>query len=472
MANAFMKRSGTMQIHSASKDLEIKVSKYLCHDETTMGKHHKKWDWTFTIGAQKQEWAVKVDEAMVGANTMEFSITSDGQKKEIFKNKLQQDFVHKLPVRGMLKLDKQYEVKSMNSQDQWYPATLTGARGDGKYEAEVLMPPDQYGNQKKVHYPIVEANRIRDPFSKKVVDIPQTMLQLAVKKDNALLPDLTINGNPFTSYLCVPSPPANKPPGEINIEVSKDRQSVKADVGHGKLKEAVDATRPGAKVRAKATKKTKFKSEWEIMIGAFGEHYIVVESETKSKIKNTKEVIVTIDGNVVVGGSAADLGGNDWSADIAVQGCVLLKYKLYETAASGSATDKTKVVTKKLLRSNTLRITVPDLGNLEHATLECDEVDFGNLEQYKPTVQESNIEGSLDTLESTHDITVPYAMDGVSGSGGLVDDLADFIPGGAGGLMGMFTCCQQPDIAGDDSQVVIGAGSGGPAASSGNSNWK
>jgi hypothetical protein len=453
---AFLKRAGTLQIHSESKDLEVKVGKFQCHDETTLGKHHKKWNWTFNIGESNQEWQVKVDQAVVGANTLHFTI--DG--RDVFKNKMQQDFEHKLPVRGTLKLDKEYEVKSMSS-DQWYHATLTAARADGKYEAEVLMPPDQYGNQKKVHYPIVEANRIRDPFTKKAVEVPSSTLCLAVKKDSALLPELTVNGNPFTSYFCVPSPAANKPPAEISFTVNKDRSNMIADIGHGKMNQALDATKPGYKVRSKACHKEKLKCEWEIQIGAFGEHHIVVEKKSKS----SKEVNVSIDGIPVVSGSAADLGGAEWSADVAIQGKLALKYKLHKTNASGVATDQATIVTKRLLHSNTVRITVPDLGNLQTATLECDEMEFSHLEQCKALPTEPVIDDSLEVCESTHGISVPYAMDGESSSSGsFTSDFADLVPG-ASGLFSMFTCCQQPAID-DDSQVVIGA------LSSSNSQWK
>eukprot|EP00746_Dinoflagellata_sp_MGD_P151972 gnl/MRDRNA2_/MRDRNA2_83356_c0_seq2.p1 gnl/MRDRNA2_/MRDRNA2_83356_c0~~gnl/MRDRNA2_/MRDRNA2_83356_c0_seq2.p1 ORF type:complete len:505 (-),score=101.04 gnl/MRDRNA2_/MRDRNA2_83356_c0_seq2:260-1774(-) len=494
---AFNGSPRTVYMHgSESKAPEIKVRKYLSHNEKSMGKSHKTWDWTFEIGGEKLDWAVKVNQAIVGANTMEFTIPSPGGKEEVFKGKLLEDYVHKLLVRGTLNLDKQYEVKSMNSSDicEWYPAVLLGMscpgmKPDGKYEAEVLMPPDQYGNQKKVHYPIVEANRIRDPFSKEVVEIPQTTLQLTVKKDNLLLPELTINNNAFTSHFCVPSPAANKPRAEINICVSRDRKLVQADVGHETFKEELDATKPGAtvyssKVRSYSAKKTKLKSEWEIRIGAFGEHHIVAETKSKS----SKEVKVTIDGNVVVGGSAADLGGNEWSADIAIQGKVMLKYTLYKTASNGNALHGTQVESKRFLRSNTIRISVPDISNLEHAILECDGVDFGNLEQYKPRAPEENMNVTLETLESTlrdlfpeshtASIAVPYAKKFYAMLP-IADDFAEdmpglpsswsFISGVVGGFLNMFTCCQQATVD-DYSQVVIEAGNA--LGSSSGSNWK
>jgi hypothetical protein len=477
MANkALMKRAGTMQIHSSSGELPIKVAEFTCEDKTTMGKHNKTWTWTFQLGDSQTIWYVNVQEAMVGSNTVEFTTTRDGVKKEVYKGKFDKDIHHKLPVKGTLNIQKQYEVKNV-SGEAWYPATLTNIRDDGKYEAEVLMPPDDYGNQKKVHYPIVEPSRIRDPFSKKVVDIPETMVELNIRKDNTLMPELTINNNAFTSYFCVPSPSPMKPPdykvpsenAEINFTVSKDRKTIQADVGHGKLKEAIDATKPGAKVRAKdrEVSKDRLRKKWSIMIGAYGEHHIVAETKSKS----SKEITITIDGKVVVGGAAADLGGSEFSVDIAVQGKVELKYKLYETSGNGVPTDRQKTVTKKLLRSNTLRISVPDHANLEQALLECDEVEFGTLEQYKPTVKEENIgQGnscSLETFESTHGIQVPYAMDKDNSGGGFADDFAEFMPGGASGIFAMLNCCNKPPVD-DESQVVIGPGG---SASSG-SNFK
>jgi len=461
---AFLKRAGTLQIHSESKDLEVKVGKFQCHDETSLGKHHKKWNWTFSIGESNQEWEVKVDEAMVGAKNLQFTV--DG--KNVINSKMQQDFEHKLPVRGTLKLEKEYEVKSMGC-DHWYPATLTSARADGKYEAEALVP-DQYGNQRKVHYPIVEASCIRDPFTKKVVEVPSSMLALAVKKDCALTPQLTINGQPFTSYICVPSPALNKPPAEINFTVNKDRSNVTADVSHGKLKQALDATKPGT-VCSKACQKAKLKCEWILQIGAFGEHHIVAEKKSKS----SKELSISIDDNLIVGGSAADLGGKEWSADIALQGKLVLKFKLHRTNGSGVATDETAIATKTLLHSNTLRITVPDLNNLETAMLECDEVEFSQLQQYKVWTTESNIDDSLEVLESTHGVSVPYAMGGNCAGGGLASEFADLIPAtlvrGGTGLLDMLgiTCCQHTSID-HESQVVIGSWEEGdktkPAAAS------
>jgi len=238
--------------------------------------------------------------------------------------------------------------------------------------------------------------------------------------------------------------------------VNKDRTNVTADVGHGKLQHALDATKPGYKVRSKTCQKAKLKCEWIIQIGAFGEHRIVAEKKSKS----SKEVSVSIDGNLVVGGSAADLGGKEWSADITVQGKLALKFKLHRTNASGVATDQTTIATKTLPHCNTIRITVPDITHLETAVLECDEVEFSHLEQYKALPTESHIDNSLVVLENTHGISVPYVMDDDSSGAGLAADFADLIPvtlfRGGSGLFDMLgiTCCQHPPID-NGSQVVI-----------------
>lgn len=209
--------------------------------------------------------------------------------------------------------------------------------------------------------------------------------------------------------------------------MSKDRTNVTGDVGHGKLKDALDATKPGYKVRSKGCTKTKLKCEWNIQIGAFGEHHIVAEKKSKS----SKEVSVTIDGNLVVGGSAADLGGTEWSADVAIQGGLALKYKLHKTDTSGVVMDQSEIVTKMLLHSNTMRISVPDLSNLGTAMLECDDVEYSDLQQYKVPPPEPMIDGSLETFEMTHDMSVPYLVDDASAPRGFVSDFAKLIPGGA-----------------------------------------
>merc|ERR1711904_573874 len=236
--------------------------------------------------------------------------------------------------------------------------------------------------------------------------------------------------------------------------------NVTADVSHGKLKQALDATKPGT-VCSKTCQKAKLKCEWIIQIGAFGEHHIVAEKKSKS----SKEVNVSIDGDLVVGGSAADLGGKEWSTDIAIQGKLVLKYKLHRTNANGVATDQTTIATKTLFHSNTVRITVPDLSNLETTMLElddeCGEVEFFRLQQYKALPREPDIDDSLVVLESTHGISVPFAMDDDSAGGGLSSDFADLVPvalvRGGSGLLDMLgiTCCQHPSID-DESQVVIG----------------
>jgi hypothetical protein len=418
---AFRKRVGTLQIHSESKDLEVKVRDFQCHDETTLGKHHKKWNWTFDIGESTQEWELKVDEAVVGKKLLHFTV--DG--KDVFKDKMQEDFEHELPVRGTLNLDRPYEVKSMefDSSDQWYPATLTLARGDGRYEAELFMPPDRCGKQKKLCYPLVEANQIRDPFTKEVVQVPSTTVRLFVNKDAALLPELTINGLSFTRYFCVSSLAANTSPAEIDFTVSEDRTNVTADVGHGKLKEALDG-----KVRSKTCQKSKLKCEWKIQTGGFDEHHIVVQTKSKS----SKEVNISIDGHRVVGGSAADLACTGWCADIAIQSKLALKYNLHRNNASGAITDEviqTTTVTKNLLRCNTIKVSVPDHSNLETAMLECDGVDFSDLEWYKVLPPESMIDDSLETLEMTHGLSVPYAIGDESSTSGFVSELTEMVPG-------------------------------------------
>jgi len=93
--------------------------------------------------------------------------------------------------------------------------------------------------------------------------------------------------------------------------------------------------------------------------------------------------------------------------------------------------------------------------------LECDEVEFSRLEQCKAVPAESTIDDSLEVFESTHGVSVPYAMDSDSSGGyqsSFAADFADLVPGGSG-LLGMFTksfsCCEHPAID-DDSQVVIG----------------
>jgi len=372
------------------------------------------------------------ESAVVGKKILQFKV--DG--KTIFDGKMHQDFEHELPVRGTLQLDKQYEVKEVqcttfNSGDEWYPgtliagqwysATLTRARADGRYEAELLMPPDQYGNQKKVYYPLLEARHIHDPFTKEVAQVPSTMIRLAVKKDAALFPELTVNGHSFMSYVCVSSPPANGPPADIELMVNEDRTNVIGNVGHLKLKEALEG-----KVRSKTCEKSKLKSEWKLQIGAFGEHHIV--AETKSK--KSKEVSVTIDGHRVVGGSAADLGRfGGWRADIAIQGKLALKYNLCRTNASGVARDERTTVTKNLLFSNTITVSVPDHSNLNTAMLECDDVDFVDLEQYKVLPEERMIDDSLETLEMTHGISVPSAVDDDIFKAGMASDLAKLVPG-------------------------------------------
>jgi len=178
----------------------------------------------------------------------------------------------------------------------------------------------------------------------------------------------------------------------------------------------------------------KLRCEWVIQIGAFGEHRIVAEK----KSKNSHKVSLSIDDNLVVRGAAADIGCAEWSADIAIQGKLTLNYNLNKTNSNGVATNQTTTVTKRLLHSNSIRVTVPDLRNLATATLECDEVCFSQLKQHKDVPTESPIHCSLEAFEGTQGISVPYAPDGESCSGGFAAELADLVPGGDG-LLNMLT---------------------------------
>eukprot|EP00746_Dinoflagellata_sp_MGD_P074127 gnl/MRDRNA2_/MRDRNA2_29984_c0_seq1.p1 gnl/MRDRNA2_/MRDRNA2_29984_c0~~gnl/MRDRNA2_/MRDRNA2_29984_c0_seq1.p1 ORF type:complete len:499 (+),score=100.30 gnl/MRDRNA2_/MRDRNA2_29984_c0_seq1:47-1543(+) len=434
-------------VHAESNPLDVRVEKFFAHDEHKLGIHHKQILWRLKFGGKTHDWIVNVDEdpaQKLKKQPSQVAVTIGG--KQTFKQNLKNDYEYKQPLRGTLKKigeTEAYEVQTGGSQGNWYRATLTAVRADGFYEAMVMMPLGANGECRPVHYPLVPAVQIRDPYSKRLVQEPRLDIVMTVGKENPLFPSMNIAGRDFTCFICRPSPPPGKTQTCIDLKVNRDRTEVTSDVGHSILKQFLDNKKTAIDNEA-----NKLLVKWKFQFGPFCVHEIMLETKTAK----TKECSVSVDGVVAVAGKPEDFGESEWTVDIALQGKNTVRWEVYEDDGNGIPKGATKKIEHQFPYTFTVNIRIEDYQDLRTAELYIDDEDFKELPSYKTYVGvESPMAVSVDTIEHVHNLRVPHAVQSTKGPGFVAEflnTLQDFLPAA-------FCACGSSTVVNDSSQLTV-----------------
>merc|ERR1711988_756664 len=317
-------------------------------------------------------------------------------------------------IRGINETNYFEVCPSHLNADIWYPATITGQRADGFFEV-VAQQIDARGCLRTVTYPAVERADLREASSKRPLAVPECSLMLHVPQHDPLKAVLSVDGEPLTHHFGRPSPSpcglltTAKP--KINLQVSRDRKAVTANVGHGALSHLVSGD-----VCSVNSKVERLSHSWTVRCGPFAEHTIkIVKNYTLGKI-----VTLTLDDKVFVESSAADIGchGSEWQCNFQLVGEHVLDFEVFKTNRDGFALEETDHVVEKRKYVHKCSVIVPNDRDLSTAQLFVNGSNFRELRVMSESVRE---EPSLCmdpmVMTQSYGITVPYKVDHSAPSG-------------------------------------------------------
>jgi len=439
---------------------------------STLGSHSKENRWKIGMGLNSSTFDIvlTVDKSVMKSEP-QVSIDWDGKK--IFpepgsttysKAKLKEDFMWKLPFRGVLPgVNKEgfYEVR--NEQfEKWYPATLTEQRQDGLFKATVQVPDDTVNDgYREVQYPAVRKENIREAWGvKNPIAMPQRFLVLHVPKSDPMHASLSVDtGDRMTYFFARRTPRLTMPPGTpkststgttvnarhaleavvpvnytdnaINFKVSKDRSRVSTDVGHSVLSHFLEGD-----IRSVEEKKEKkLKHSWTIQIGPFAEHTI----ELEKKYSIGKMVSLTVDGDLLVESNAEDIESREgyWECAFYFIGEKYLNWEVYESNAHGYTLDTVGTINQLIRRyQHKCEISFRESGTLVDATLTIDGVRYQELALRSELFREEPISCSPEAMQATYSLVTPFKVS---------DSATTTAASTVAGAFGFFTFCCQPE---------------------------
>jgi hypothetical protein len=327
--------------------------------------------------------------------------------------KLRENFSHQWPFRGSARGigDKnRFEVRPAGGgSQQWFAAALTKQREDGLFELLALMP-DSFGVMKEVCYPAVRAADIREAATGREFQVPQSTLTLEVPANDPTHATLSVDSHDLiTHHFARATPPPSVGPKTINIEVSKDRENAKVDVGHSILAHYLSN-----EVRAVAQTAEKRKCSWTVQVGPFAEHTIQVESKMTSRI-----ITLIVDGEKFVEASAEDIDctGDHWECTFRFVGEKCLNFNVPETNSDGFVLDSRAVVERRARYVHECHLRLMDESNLARAELSIDGVDFRHLPLKREERTEEQLHVSTQAFQMTYGIPVPFKVNEEASSG-------------------------------------------------------
>jgi len=227
-------------------ELDILVTEFTSHDSTVgsaIGRNCKEICWKVGYDRRTDPIDIKLHVQENKVYSHEVHIESNGQS--IFqganshaKAKMVEDFTYQWPFRATIRGINEvnyFEVRPVHlSADTWHPATITCQRSDGFFEVTALEPNGR-GGFAEVKYPAVDRSNLRDAATHKPLLVPQNFLMLQVLKQDPTHAVLSVGDEPINQHLGRMSPPVTNTEQALQFQVSKDRGTVTANVGHSVL---------------------------------------------------------------------------------------------------------------------------------------------------------------------------------------------------------------------------------------------
>mmetsp|Transcript_50000 Transcript_50000/g.88045 ORF Transcript_50000/g.88045 Transcript_50000/m.88045 type:complete len:566 (+) Transcript_50000:77-1774(+) len=398
-----------------NNELDVMVTEFSCHDSsvlTALGKHSKEAKWKVQVGQDTDpvDITLHVDMGVVSGPAVQ--VSSNG--RTVFKTAggytrkaMYDDFEHRWPFRGKIRGMHEpnvFELRphALAAADEWFPATITGQREDGRLEVEAVMP--GIDGFQQVSYPAVDKADLREAGTRQPLQIPERCLTLQVPRDDPLQACLSLDGKDLvTHHFARPSPTCRFLKKRMELCVSKDRSVVTGNVGHAMLSHFVTG-----EVRAVRSDIQTLRHSWTVQVGPFAEHTVLVEK----KHRFSKIVSLSIDGQPFVEASAEDIDhhGDGWKCNFRFVGEKIIDFEVHESNRDGVTLDSKDHVLQKKKYVHECCVTLGDDMDMRTATFTVDSQDFRELPPRTPLHEEENISMSPQALNLTYGILVPYKV--------------------------------------------------------------
>lgn len=409
------------------KAVDFMVLQFSAHDDSmlnTLGKHNKECRWKIQASLESPllDIVVAIDKSLVGKPQV--NITCDTE--QVFPPRdsnskhqvLREDFEMKWPFRGSAKGINEknwFEIRpATNNVEQWFPATITKQRDDGRFEALVEMP-NGTGGVNQVKFDALKKEDIREASSKKPLNLPERFFVLMVPMENPLLAEIKIDGTELvTHYFARPTPVPRQTHcrSKITCKVDKDRRKVNADIGHVALSRFLSM-----EPRAVKSEPGTLRHAWTVQIGPWAQHRIEIEK----RHKRSKAVTITVDGEVLVEATADDIecSGEDGSFDcrFSFRGQRCIDYEVHETNKDGEPLSTKATVSQKQKFTVDVVVTMPDDKNLHTTELFLDGVNFKALTPVADEHTEENLSIDVQAMQMSFGLNVPFKVNKDAPSG-------------------------------------------------------
>mmetsp|Transcript_57038 Transcript_57038/g.104329 ORF Transcript_57038/g.104329 Transcript_57038/m.104329 type:complete len:550 (-) Transcript_57038:336-1985(-) len=411
-SHAVLRKQRTVAVDK--DELDVMVVEYSCHDSSVLnalGKHSKEAKWKVQVGydVAPVNITLQVDKGVVSGPAVKLS--SDG--RVVFqtaggytRRAMYDDFEHRWPFRGKIRgmsEPNMFEIRPhAMASDQWFPATITGQREDGRLEVDAVMP--GIDGFQQVSYPAVDKADLREAGTRQPLQIPERCLTLQVPRDDPLQACLSLDGKDLvTHHFARPSPTCRFLKKRMELCVSKDRSVVTGNVGHAMLSHFVTG-----EVRAVRSDIQTLRHSWTVQVGPFAEHTVLVEK----KHRFSKIVSLSIDGQPFVEASAEDIDhhGEGWKCNFRFVGEKIIDFEVHESNRDGVTLDSKDHVLQKKKYVHECCVTLGDDMDMRTATFTVDSQDFRELPPRTPLYEEENISMSPQALNLTYGILVPYKV--------------------------------------------------------------
>jgi hypothetical protein len=399
-------------------DLDVMVLSYSCFNEATkpsinVGCYEATWK--VQLGQQHVPIVIQLHVDKNNPGTPNVCIKNDGER--IFPSdstcemaKIKGDFQKKWhfigTMEGMHKTNN-FEIRT-DWHTEWLRATMMSETPEGSYEMEAEMP-DAEGSFKKVIFPAVPGNDIRYASSHKVASARERFLMLEVPAQDPSHAVLSVDDCELvTHYFARPSPPPGVPPQSLNLQVSRDRSQVFANMGHNAMTQYLKSEVSAVIETPPDEACDVFKRSWVIRVGHFAEHTILIEQSQPEHA----HFRLLVDGEPLVEASLDDLDREDdhWECTFHLVGQRSIIFDLHEMDENGSRLESIGRATQMQRTLHECRVIIQYPYEERSAELFIDDTHFDELPLSLTEQDEALVQISLEELKALYGITVPHKL--------------------------------------------------------------
>jgi len=456
-------RKKALTLVSDKHELDVFVSQFTSHDSTmgsVVGRNSKEVMWKIIYDRDAKPLDIKMHVQEHKLHYHDVGIECDGQfllaGAGSSAAKVKEDFSYKWPFRGNV-----FGVNEVNffemrpahltgSSDVWYPATITKSNLNGTFQADV-MEPDGFGGLRKVTYPCVDRDNLREAGTQRPLEVPHNSMTLFVAEKDPMAATLTLeNGSLITHNFGRLSPAPAGDKRQLNLAVARNRSIVKANIGHAEL-----AHFCSGQVRTVKNDVERFSRAWTFQLGPFAQHTV----EISKKYTAGSVITLSVDGEVFVEATASEIGcrGGDWHCDFSFFGERALNFEVFKTNRDGQPTEETGTVTERRKYTHKCSVVIRSTMDFRTAQLSIDGKYFHEHEVAPPKHEEPRVEMHPHAMQSTYGIVVPYKVDPLAPSG-----ITLFTTGVSNAVQGATTnfacfamCCGSLDSRDTDKHEII-----------------